>query len=61
MKVKEDLLRDGELVIEVTSSFLNRGSVSDSHKHLRIVNQVHYAVDIKSRADIVVLEDKGMV
>ncbi|KIO22176.1 hypothetical protein M407DRAFT_28266 [Tulasnella calospora MUT 4182] len=60
VKVKEDLLRDGELVIEVTSSFLNRGSVSDSHKHLRIVNQVHYAVDIKSRADIVVLEDKGM-
>ncbi|KAG9047855.1 3-oxoacyl-[acyl-carrier-protein] synthase [Tulasnella sp. UAMH 9824] len=58
VKVKGAVLRDGEPIIEVTSSFLYRGSFSDYQNTFEIVDEIPYAVDINSRADIAVLEDK---
>lgn len=58
VKVKGVVLRDGKPVIEVTSAFLYRGRFTDHAKTFELVDETDYAVELKTEAQVGVLQSK---
>ena len=58
VKVKGTVLRAGKPVIEVTSAFLYRGRFIDYDNTFELVEETDYLVEIKTDADIGVLQAK---
>lgn len=58
VKVKGFVLRDGEPVIEVSSSFLYRGKFTDFNNTFEIIDEVDYIVDIDTENKVGVLQAK---
>ncbi|KAI0826547.1 acyl transferase domain-containing protein [Trametes gibbosa] len=58
VKVKGYILRDGERVIEVTSSFLYRGRFNDYQNTFETLEEPDYLVELESDADVGVLQSK---
>ncbi|CAE6460687.1 unnamed protein product [Rhizoctonia solani] len=58
VKVTGFVLRDGKPVIEVTSSFLYRGTFTDYQNTFEIVEEPEYVVKIGSAVDVGVLSSK---
>ncbi|KAG8733585.1 3-oxoacyl-[acyl-carrier-protein] synthase [Ceratobasidium sp. 423] len=59
VKVTGFVLRDGKPVIEVTSSFLYRGTFTDYQNTFEIIEEPEYIVKIASAVDVGVLSSKG--
>ena len=58
VKVKGSVLRDGQAVLEVTSSFLYRGRFTDYINTFEIVDAADYAITLATEAEIGVLKSK---
>ncbi|EIW57289.1 fatty acid synthase [Trametes versicolor FP-101664 SS1] len=58
VKVKGHVIRDGERVIEVVSSFLYRGRFSDYENTFEILEEPDYLVELPSDAAVGVLQSK---
>ncbi|OJT02257.1 Fatty acid synthase subunit alpha [Trametes pubescens] len=58
VKVKGHVIRDGERVIEVVSSFLYRGRFSDYQNTFEILEEPDYLVELSSDAAVGVLQSK---
>jgi len=58
VRVKGFVTRDGEPVIEVSSSFLYRGRFTDFVNTFEIVEEAPYLVEINKPADVAVLQSK---
>jgi len=58
VKVKGYIIRDGQHVLEVTSSFLYRGRFTDYANSFEIIDEDMYEVDLTSDAEIGVLQSK---
>ena len=59
VKVKGHVYRDGEAVIEVTSSFLYRGRFVDYHNTFEVTEEPEYLVALETDTDVGVLQSKG--
>ncbi|KAH9945014.1 fatty acid synthase [Epithele typhae] len=58
VRVKGYVIRDGEKVIEVTSSFLYRGRFDDFENTFEVVEEPEYLVELPTEASVGVLQSK---
>ena len=58
VKVKGHVLRDGQSIIEVVSSFLYRGHFDDFHNTFEVIEESNYVVELVDEAAVGVLKSK---